>query len=130
MGIRVQKERNIVQGQLREQSCDPDVRGAATVKVKETERMPSSLGTFPRTWAESQEEEGLVVSITMPHYFPRSSITLLLLLLFVQLSTVTMPPFSPYSPRLFTAESLHYMARSMDKRTPNIELENCSSCAY
>jgi hypothetical protein len=55
MGIRVQKERNIVQGQLREQSCDPDVRGAAIVKVKRdganaviTWNISTHLGRVPR----------------------------------------------------------------------------------
>lgn len=55
MGIRVQKERDIVQGQLREQSCDPDVRGAATLKVKRdganaviTWNISTHLGRVPR----------------------------------------------------------------------------------
>ena len=75
------------------------------VKGKETERMPSSLGTFPRTWDESQEEGTCLFITRPPHYFPRPS-NIIIIIMRSTISTITMPLLALFANRFIVAQHI------------------------
>lgn len=82
-----------------------DVKGYI-VKGKETEWMPSSLGTFPRTWDESQEEGTCLFITRPPHYFPRPPNIIIIIVMRSTISTITMPLLALFANRFIVAQRI------------------------
>jgi hypothetical protein len=68
--------------------------------------MPSSLGTFPRTWDESQEEGTCLFITRPPHYFPRPPNIIIIIIMRSTISTITMPLLALFANRFIVAQRI------------------------